>query len=460
MTVTLVLPEGIAAELFRAGEADIETACVLLARVVETPSGETRLLGRALHWVPENAYEHRSATAMVVSSAGFVPALAAAESESCMAIWLHTHPGTDSSPTPSKRDRRVDQELAELFRLRSGSRFYGAVVLARPKGRPAFSGHIATEDTRIDIDRLWVTGRRFALLQNRLHDKTPLPDQFDRNIRAFGGDIQRILGDLRVAVVGCGGTGSAVVEQLVRLGVRHFRLFDSDVLSEGNVTRVYGSSTQDVGKAKVCLIADHIRGIAPDAEVISAQSKITVESTARQLLDADLVFGCTDDNAGRLVLSRVASFLLTPVIDCGVLISSGSSGQLLGIDGRVTVLTPEAACLVCRDRIDLARAAAEMLTPDEHRRLADEGYAPALPGAEPAVVAYTTHVAAAAVGELLERLIQYGPEPPPTELLLRLHEREVSTNDQDPREGHYCHPATHKLGLGVTEPFLEQTWKS
>ena len=71
----------------------------------------------------------------------------------------------------------------------------------------------------------------------------------------------------------------------------------------------------------------------------------------------------------------------------------------------------------------------------------------------------TTQVAAAAVSELLERLIHYGPEPVPTEVLLRAHEREVSTNDQDPRDGHYCHPGRSKLGLGVTAPFLEQTWQ-
>ena len=240
--------------------------------------------------------------------------------------------------------------------------------------------------------------------------------------------------------------------------MRHLHLFDPDTLTASNLTRVYGSFPEDIGKPKVDVSASHVGRIAPDAEVISAQDTITMEGTAKLLLDADVVFGCTDDNAGRLVLSRVASYLLTPVIDCGVLLSSGGGGQIDGIYERVTVLAPRAACLVCRNRIDLQRAAAEMLAPDEHQRLADEGYAPALAGVEPAVVAFTTQVPAAAVSELLERLIRYGPEPAPTEVLLRAHEREVSTNDQDPREGHYCHPGVGKLGIGVTEPFLEQTW--
>ena len=459
MTVTLVLPAAIAAALFDATLAEVETACVLLARHVATPSGNVRLLARALHWVPDDAYRRRSATALSIASHGYVPALAAAEADRSVPIWFHTHPGNDSSPRPSEHDELVDEQLADLFRIRAASPLYGALVLARPRGNPCFTGHIEYVNTRIDIHRLWVTGRRFALLQNWSHDATSPSEQFDRNIRAFGGDIQRVLGNLRVAVVGCGGTGSAVIEQLVRLGVRHLQLFDPDTLTAGNVTRVYGSYLNDVGKPKVDVSAAHARRIAPDVDVMTAQAPITLQSTAQLLLDADVVFGCTDDNAGRLVLSRLASYLLTPVIDCGVLLSSGPGGQLVGIDGRVTVLASGAACLVCRDRIDLQRAAAEMLNPSEYRRLAAEGYAPALSDPEPAVVAFTTQVASVAVCELLERLIHYGPDLVPTEVLLRSHEREVSTNDQDPRRGHYCHPAACKLGLGVTDPFLEQTWQ-
>jgi molybdopterin/thiamine biosynthesis adenylyltransferase len=459
VTVSLVVPQHLADELRTAVQAKVETAGVLLARPVQTPAGDVRLLAREVRWVPDDAYLVREAESLSIASHGYVPALAAAEADGSVPIWLHTHPGDGSSPKPSRHDEIVDHELTELFRLRSGSPYYAAVVIAHHHGHLRFSGHIESADERADIDRLWITGRRFTLVRNSLYKVAPLADYFDRNVRAFGAEIQQVLGNLRVAIVGCGGTGSAVAEQLVRLGVRHFTLFDPDMLTPSNLTRVYGSFPTDIGRAKVDIIAEHLRRVAPDVDVATYEAMITMEDTAKVLLDADIVFGCTDDNAGRLVLSRAASYLLTPVIDCGVLLSSGCDGQLDGIDGRVTVLAPGAACLVCRNRIDLQRAAAEMLTPDEHRRLADEGYAPGLPGVEAAVVAFTTQVAATAVGELLERLIQYGPEPAPSEVLLRLHERDLSTNDQQPRERHYCHPATGKLGLGVTEPFLEQTWQ-
>ena len=458
MTVTLVLPEQMATELLDATMLDVETACVLLAKYVKTPDGNIRLLGRGLHWVPDDAYLVREPTALSITSHGYVPALGSAEDDQAVPIWLHTHPGVNSSPSPSEHDELVDKQLADLFRLRAGSKLYGAVIVAHDKGRLSFAGHIESENSRTEIDRLWITGKRFALIQNWLYEKTQPSEQFDRNIRAFGGEIQRVLGELRVAVVGCGGTGSAIIEQLARTGVRHLCLFDPDTISTANLTRVYGSFPKDVGSPKVDVSAAHVKRIAPDATVKTSQSSITLESTAKLLIDADIIFGCTDDNAGRLILSRIASYLLIPVIDCGVLLSSGAGGQLVGIDGRVTVLAPGTACLVCRNRIDLQRAAAEMLSGEEYRRLADEGYAPALPGVEPAVVTYTTQVGATAVGELLERLIHYGPVPTPSEVLVRAHEREISTNDLAPRERHYCHSMANKLGLGITDPFLEQTW--
>jgi molybdopterin/thiamine biosynthesis adenylyltransferase len=459
VTVSLVVPRHVADELQTVVQAEVETAGVLLARPVTTPSGDLRFLVRDVRWVPDDAYLVRKAESLSIASHGYVPALAAAEADGAVPVWLHTHPGDGASPKPSWHDVIVDRDLTELFRLRSGSRYYAAVVIAHEGGQLRFCGHIESDEGCADIDRMWITGRRFTLIQNWLHAVALPADRFDRNVRAFGGAIQQVLGNLHVAIVGCGGTGSAVAEQLVRLGVRHFILIDPDTLTASNVTRVYGSFPTDIGRAKVDVIADHLRRVTPDLDVTTCRAMLTMEATAKTLLDADIVFGCTDDNAGRLVLSRVASYLLTPVIDCGVLLSSGADGELAGIDARVTVLGPGAPCLVCRNRIDLRRAAAETLTPAERRRLADEGYAPGLPGIEPAVVTFTTQVAAAAVGELLERLIRYGPDPAPSEVLLRVHEREISTNDEQPRERHYCHRASGKLGLGVTQPFLEQTWQ-
>lgn len=459
MTVSLVVPQAIADELQSVAELSTETAGVMLAGVAQAPNGDLKLLARHMRWVGDSAYIRREWDGLTIQSEGYVHALAEAETLGAACIWVHTHPGQDASPRPSKHDRVVDQEIADLFRIRSGSPYYGALIFSPRSSELAFTGHVQCEGSNdVQIDRLWQVGDRWRLIRAFDSALPQLSAIFDRNVRAFGTAIQQTLGDLRIGIVGCGGIGSAVAEQLVRLGVRHLTLMDPDELTQSNLTRVYGSAVSDVGQPKVDVLARHLLGIASDLQCKTVQSMLTLEPAARHLIGCDMVFGCTDDNAGRLVLSRLATYLLTPVIDCGVLLSSDAAGELTGIDGRVTTLSPGQACLVCRGRIDLGRARAELLTPDERVRREDEGYAPALARVEPAVVAFTTLVGATAVTELLERLIGYGPTLRPSEVLLRCHEREISTNVALPGEGHYCHPSSSKLGVGVTQPFLEQTW--
>lgn len=458
MTTTLVVPESIGSVLLGLAQLDVETGAVLLARPAQASNGDFRLLGTQLCLVPSTAYQRRESDQLLITSDGYVPALGLAETAGAVPIWLHTHPGEASSPKPSAHDERVDEQLTDLFRLRSGSQFYGSLIVSHAKGQLRFTGHLDDGSKTIAIDRLLAVGERLSLAWSDFAGLSPLPSLFDRNVRAFGGGVQRVLRDLRIAVVGCGGTGSSVAEQLVRLGVRNIMLIDPDHVTESNLTRLYGSNAGDVGRPKTRVLADHLLRIAPDAQVDCVESSIVVEGAARRLVGRDIVFGCTDDNAGRLVLSRLASYMLIPVIDLGVLLTSNGQGCLDGIHARVTLLYPGAACLVCRGRVDMARARTELLPTAEREHRVGEGYAPALPGVEPAVVAYTTLVGAQGVGELLERLTHYGPEPAPSEVLFRIHEREMSVNMSEPRPGHYCHSSSGKLGAGLTEPFLEQVW--
>lgn len=464
--VTLSLSEGLHADLFGAARNDLETAGVLLCVQAGPIQAGGRLLGVEIRWVDDDAYLRRHSDGLSVASDGYVHALGEAESRGLVPVWFHTHPGVGADPHPSVHDDIVDGQLGPVFRLRSGSSFYGSLVLSPAKEHLRFTGFLDDGDHRLPFDRVTVVGDRLATIaredgvRDEEGDGPAATEVFSRNVRAFGGPVQAALSELAVGVVGCGGTGSIIAEQLVRLGVRHLQLIDPDTLDASNVTRVYGSTPADVGKYKAQLLAGHLQRIAPDLDVVNTVGTVNDESVARSLGGCDVVFGCTDDNSGRLILSRLAVFLRIIVIDSGVLLSSSPDGRLAGIDARVTVLKPGSACLVCRGRIDLARAAAEQMSATEHQRLAAEGYAPALRGVQPAVVTYTTMVGAHAVAELLELLTGYGPEPRPTETLIRAHDREISTNSAVPRAGHFCDPEGSYLGAGRGEPFLGKTWTS
>jgi molybdopterin/thiamine biosynthesis adenylyltransferase len=281
---------------------------------------------------------------------------------------------------------------------------------------------------------------------------------FSRNVQAFGSAIQRTLGQLHVGVVGCGGTGSAVIEQLVRLGIRKLTLLDADTLTDSNVTRVYGSGPDDVNVAKVEIQKRNISRIAPDSVVITDAHKVTQLAAARLLDDCDVVFGCTDDNAGRMILSRLACVLMTPLIDLGVILDSDEQ-VLTGIFCRVTVVAPGSPCLLCRGNVDMDLANSEQMTPEVRAARVAEGYAPELPGTEPAVVTFTTMTASYAVSELLNRLTGFGDDDYPSEILIRAHHHRTNTNRIEPKPGHYCDQSGGKsFGAATVDPFLGMSW--
>lgn len=436
----------------------VETGAVLLAHLVQLGGDQDLLLASELIPVPEEAYEIRTDRSLQITSDGYVHALKAARARGAVAIWVHSHPGDRSVPLPSKHDRLVNSQLVDLFSEQTETDQYGYLIVSHAEGALTFTGALAGPVSG-SFTQLSAIGSRW--LFRPAYDSLDSTDYdlFDRHIRAFGSQIQGTISTLTVAVIGAGGTGSAVAEQLTRLGVRSLVLIDPDTLSATNTTRVYGSTPSDVDRAKVDVLGDHLERIADGVSTVRIQDSVLSEQTALTLRGADVVFGCTDDNAGRLRLSRLPYYYLTPVIDCGVQLAATGDGTIDGIFGRVTTIHPGTACLICRDRIDLALAEAEARSAQEQEQLQKEGYAPALPGVEPAVVAFTTLVAATAVSEFLERLVGYGDTPTPTELILYIHDRAVRGNTEAPHPGHYCDPATKRVGTDH-DMFLGLNWNS
>ncbi len=458
MNITLRLTSSLHHRLLAMAMAPVEAGAILLAHLVPIDGDTALLLGSELIPVPEDAYEVRSNQALQITSDGYIHALKTARTEQAIAIWVHSHPGNKSSPRPSRHDLQVNADLDALFRERTESDHYGYLIVGHSDGALTFSGAV-TGLANGTIRRLNVAGERWIFSAAYESDVPNDHSLFDRHIRAFGSGIQETIGSMTVAVVGAGGTGSAVAEQLTRLGVRSLILIDPDTLSSSNTTRVYGSRPVDVGRLKVDVLGDHLEGIADGMKIERIAGTITEQNTARALLRADVVFGCTDDNAGRLRLSRLPYYYLTPVIDCGIRIDADQQELISGIYGRVTTLHSGAPCLNCRQRIDLQLAEAEIRAADEQAKLQKEGYAPALPGVEPAVVTFTTLVAATAVSELLERLVGFGESPAPTELILRIHDRTVRHNAETGLAGHYCDPTKRLVGTD-REMFLGLNWAS
>lgn len=431
-------------------DLDVETAGVIIAGRAD--GARQTLLARRVLWVPDEAYLRRKRLRLEIASHGYVPALKAAADDDAVAIFFHTHPGGEAAP--SEYDDEVEEQLRGPFQLRTGQPLYASFILGGTPDRPRFSGRIWDEEAERQLDRVRVAGSRLHLLTREEAEVSD--DLFDRQIRAFGREGQRLLKSLHVGVVGAGGTGSAVFEQVVRLGVGEVTVIDDDLLTKTNLTRIHESAMDQLGEPKVAIAKQAAEDIGLGTTVHAITSRITVLATARALIDCDVVFGCTDDNRGRAILSRLAYWYLIPVFDTAFLVDVAGE-SVRGLFGRVTTVAPGTACLFCRNRIDSQQLAAEALPDDERARLAAEGYVPGLGQPDPSVGTYTTLTATFAVTELLDRLFGFSGESAPSELLARVHDRAISTTTVAPQPEHYCGDRRY-WGRGDTEPFLEQLW--
>ena len=79
------------------------------------------------------------------------------------------------------------------------------------------------------------------------------------------GTIQRVR-RLWIAVVGASGTGSPIVEQLMRLGVGVLMIVDDDRMEKRNVNRILNSTMRDVRRSASRSMCSAMPSSAPNSE--------------------------------------------------------------------------------------------------------------------------------------------------------------------------------------------------
>lgn len=433
-----------------------EQAAYLLCRV-SASDVRTNLLVRDVIPVAEADVVRATVDSMCISSRSYTRAMKYAnDTEQCL-VLVHSHPGGES-----QFSAQDDVEEAKFFRsayvrIRSPG-LHGSMVFGNNE---MLAARVWLPDgTYAPVYRVAVIGRRFRF---RFLDEQAysIPEHFDRQVRAFGHEIQRSLSRLHVGVVGAGGTGSSVLEQLIRLGVGSILVADKDNFALSNINRVYGSRMSDDGKSKVSLVTRSASEIGLGTKVNLIARSVTFESTLAQFRDCDVIFCCTDDDWGRSLITQLAVYYYVPVFDMGVKIDA-DEGRVKSVQGRVTTLMPGAACLYCRERITAERVAADVkreTNPEEAQALAKEGYLVGLVEPDPAVIPFTTTVAAGAVTEFLHRLIGFlGEDRESTEVVYRIDDSKVSTNSKNPKPGCFC-ADRDRLGKGDTRRFLDLLWR-
>ncbi|MBK8977120.1 MAG: ThiF family adenylyltransferase [Planctomycetes bacterium] len=225
-------------------------------------------------------------------------------------------------------------------------------------------------------------------------------DRFERQRRFFGAEGQDRLRSTRVLIVGAGGLGSHIVQQLAYLGAGQLIVVDPDVLDETNRNRLVGAWTSDpLGKPKVAIAHRLVAAIDPGIEIVAHQCDLRDAVVEQEIRNADWIFGCVDNDGARLLLTQRCAEARRPYVDLATEIYVSENQTDWG--GRVCVAMSGRGCLYCLGLLSQEDIQTSLADDAERRdRKAIYGIeAGALQGSGPAVVYLNGIIASLGVAE-------------------------------------------------------------
>lgn len=364
----------------------LESFVLALARPVRVGRGNWRLLVESVHIPDADGYEVRSATAVGATVRFRLPIEKRARLEGLSLVYGHSHPLEPGRPAFSAFDGQTELPLARYAAGRVPKVPHVSLLV----GAEGYRGRVLGGTEEIEI---WEIGRKITRLGPGA--AAPVALSFDRQVGAFGEDGQRAIQGLSIAIVGLGGTGSVIAQQLAYLGVRDFLLIDPDVVDETSLNRLVGATWRDIGRAKVYIARRSIRRVAPNAKVTVVHGDVLTKKVGLRARDAGFLFCCTDTHGSRYFVNQLAYQYYVPCIDMGVVVNV-HEGRITHVDGRVQMLAPGLCCLVCRDGILSPHHVRWDLSTEEQRQ-ADPYFLGQVGIKQPAVISLNSTAASLAV---------------------------------------------------------------
>lgn len=323
-------------------------------------------------------------------------------------LKIHSHPG--GYEKFSNVDDTSDHEFFDsVFGWATTNEPHASAVML-PEGK-IFGRFFFDDLHHAPIDCVSIAG---DVIHHYKKGNSHIIDEFAlRTVQAFGEKTYQALKSMKVAVVGCSGTGSPTIEQLVRLGIGKIVLIDPDTVEFKNLNRILHTTAENAKNhtPKVEVIAKAITAIGLGTEVISFQTNLynSIEAL-KSLIACDAVFGCMDSVDGRHLLNQLCSFYLIPYFDLGVKLEADGNGGIEKMCATVHYIQPGKSSLLTRGQYtmeDVRAAGQYRKNSDEYENLKKEAYIKNINVNNPAVISVNMQIASHAINEFLNRIHPY-----------------------------------------------------
>ena len=147
-------------------------------------------------------------------------------------------------------------------------------------------------------------------------------------LRNVPGSRERMSGAV-IGIAGCGGLGSNAAVSLIRAGADRLILADHDRVEISNLNR-QAFFHSDVGAFKSVALAEHLRGINPEAEIISHVETVTKRNMSELFSEADILIEAFDraEQKQWLINTWSKTFPDRPIVAGNGIAGIGRTGML------------------------------------------------------------------------------------------------------------------------------------
>ena len=157
-------------------------------------------------------------------------------------------------------------------------------------------------------------------------------------VQGIGTEGLEKLRNARVAVVGCGGVGSAAADYLARSGIGYLRLIDQDIVDLSNLHRLHGASASDIYQPKAEVIANALSRNMPWLKVEAIVDTAREANVEELLGSVELIVDGLDNFRTRYVLNNYSIRTRVPYLFTSAIANQGHAALFQ---------PPNSACLEC-----------------------------------------------------------------------------------------------------------------
>ena len=278
--------------------------------------------------------------------------------------FMHSHPGPGWQ-SMSSADVIAERDVLAYPAGATGLPLVGLTIGGDGYWSARFWERRDSEMQRNWCDKVRVVGANSYRINFNDHERPP-PSRREilrRTFDTWGVQSQNIIARMKVGVVGLGSVGCFVAESMARIGVSKVTLVDPDRVEEHNLDRLLYATVKDIGRLKVKLAEQEMRGHATSEKIDIKALPISIhdERAYKEILDCDIIFSCVDRPVARDVLNYVANAHLIPVIDGGIAVETDQvNDRLFSAHWRAHIVTPYHQCLRCNGQYNSSDVVMEL----------------------------------------------------------------------------------------------------